>query len=366
LLVEPTNDKSEAESPVFRLPTELTRLIFRECRSDIRLRLTVTHICHRWREIAVNDPSLWTSIRIRAIHEQPNLCLDGFLSFLSMQLDRTANQLLDVEWTADIREASFVAILQWIRRKAPFSRWRALELYICGRSPDGSPWSTFDAFPNLKSLYISNGTESSILRVIDSTITSHLEVLDLSTWDADWLADMMEYFTRPFSHVSSLYLSTLPSTRHTPLLPANIVNLRLCYGTYHLFPHILTYRPRNCAFIESSVINLGNMTTLIVNGHLRVACQVFFPALRQLTMRSLWMDTDGRIEAPALNTLHLKHDPDTRLLSTTDNSLLSPGYLLSPNTSIMAGLNLPKTAVLNLLAKSPKVTHATLRFEDWA
>jgi hypothetical protein len=46
-------------------------------------------------------------------------------------------------------------------------------------------------------------------------------------------------------------------------------------------------------------------------------------------------------------------------------SLRAPGYLLSPKTSIITDSHLPRTTLINLLVKSPKVTRATLRFKVW-
>jgi hypothetical protein len=296
--------------------------------------------------------------------------LDHFLSFLGMQLDRTANLLLDVEWLAEIGEKFFVATLALIRQKAPFSRWGTLRVRICGGSPQSSPWSpTADAFTNLKSLFW-HGTDIATIRAIDDTITSHLDVLVLPNWPEAVHAKMITYFKRSFTHISSLILISFPPTQDTPFLPANIVNIQLNRGREHPFPHVQTYTLMGCTFVQSNTINLENMTSLIVNGPLTIACQVFLPALQQLTLNTLCMDADGRIEAPALNMLYLKHTPgvdtDARKFTQMDSSLLSPGYLLSPDTSIMADSYLPSTALLNVLVRSPKVTHATLRFDDWA
>jgi hypothetical protein len=79
------------------------------------------------------------------------------------------------------------------------------------------------------------------------------------------------------------------------------------------------------------------------------------------------MDPDGRIEAPVLNALYFMRTDSRKTydLSHTAGSFQVPGYLLSPNTSISADSYLPSKALLNLLVKSPKVTHATLGFNDW-
>jgi hypothetical protein len=56
---------------------------------------------------------------------------------------------------------------------------------------------------------------------------------------------------------------------------------------------------------------------------------------------------------------------ESEKLSETDRSSSETGYLLSPNTSIMADSYLPSNTLIHLLAKSPKVAHATLRFSNW-
>jgi hypothetical protein len=316
----------------------------------------------------VNDACIWTSIYIDTLFREPNVRLDHFLSLLGMQLDRTADLLLDVDWMAMIGEEFFVATLRLIRQKAPFSRWRTLRL-VLPRGPNQSiHWSTSDAFTNLQSLSVWHRTDTTILRIIDGTITSHLDVLDLTTWSASQHPSTMVSFPRSFTHISSLLLGSLPSTLDTPFLPANVVSLQLDEAGAHPFPHIQTYMLKACLFLQTNTINLGNVTTLIVRGPIRIACEVLLPALLQLTLSTIQMDPDGRIEAPALNTLSFMRTetPKTYDLSHTAGSLQVPGYLLSPNTSISADSYLPSRALLNLLVKSPEVTHATLGFNDWA
>jgi len=83
-------------------------------------------------------------------------------------------------------------------------------------------------------------------------------------------------------------------------------------------------------------------------------------------MGSLQMSNDAKIEAPKLDTLRFADNNDTDLYPKLINrSLLKPGYLLSPNTSIITDSHLWGIILITLLTKSPKVTNATLRFDDW-
>jgi hypothetical protein len=319
----------------------------------------------------VNDASLWTTILIQTRFGREETRLDNFLSFLGMQLDRTADRLLDVTWVAGMSDELFAGTLQLIRQKAPFSRWRSLKVKIFRESPAGAPWSASDTFTNLESLLVWQGTDNAIISAIDGTITSRLDVLDLRTWSIGWHTNIMTYFARSFTHISTLLLFSFPSVPGTSPLPANVINLRVEQQSEHLFPYIQTYELKECTFARRNSIDLRSMTTLIVRGHLTITCQVFLPALREFKIGTLRMDIEEKIEAPALVILHFIDirtpgvDTETVLLSDTDRSLLEPGYLLSPNTSIAAGSYLPITSLITILVKSPKVTHATLRFDDW-
>jgi len=79
------------------------------------------------------------------------------------------------------------------------------------------------------------------------------------------------------------------------------------------------------------------------------------------------MHQNAEIEAPALDYLYFM-DSGSMVMSpsSTEEALLKPGYLLSPKTSITTDSHFPSTSRINLLAKSPKVTHATFGFNDWA
>jgi hypothetical protein len=79
------------------------------------------------------------------------------------------------------------------------------------------------------------------------------------------------------------------------------------------------------------------------------------------------MDTNTEIKAPALDTLQFTdNNSRNEILISTELSLSNPGYLLSPNTSLIIDFPWPSTTLIALLTKSPNLTHATLRFDDWA
>jgi hypothetical protein len=370
------------ESPVFRLPTELTMLIFRHCSSEIRNRLILTHTCRRWRCIAINDAALWTSISIQTVAVKENERLE-YLSLLGMQLDRTANLLLDVEfYIPNVADEFSVAVLQLLCQKAPFSRWRTLEMQTKPRSrriaaatpwsADDAPWSAADAFTNLESLLVCDGNNNPIIRAIDHRITSRLKYLEVNGHGVA-PEDLLTCFAKSLTHISTLCLDYLLPMPYRSFLSVNVVNLELGSAYYHFFPHIQTYTLIGCSFTQTSSVDLRSMTTLIVTNILEIEynVQVSLPALRELKLGHLKMMRRAKIEAPALDILYFMTPWSFRLgyeseeLSETDRSFSETGYLLSPNASIMSDSYLPSNTLIHLLAKSPKVTHATLRFDNW-
>jgi hypothetical protein len=270
------------------------------------------------------------NIRFETRLRNPNTRLDHFLSFLGLQLDHTANQLLDVTWIAGISDKCFMDTLQFIREKAPFSRWRTLRVFISSGLPDDVPWSSADAFPNLESLIIRGEMDRNLLSVMDCTTTSRLKVLDLSAVPFIEASDMLLSFAKSLRHTSSLLIKGFYWSSEEPVIPANVVNLHLEWAYHDPPPHVETYKIWQREFNQHRIINLRNTTTLIVEMTLVLCpyCQVVLPALRTLKLRTLRICSGAKLEAPALEVLHFMNEcgPGVgALLSHTNESLLDPG-----------------------------------------
>jgi hypothetical protein len=120
--------------------------------------------------------------------------------------------------------------------------------------------------------------------------------------------------------------------------------------------------------MEVNTVDLRNMTTLIVRQTLTVCgnYHVLLPALRELHLGGIKVESGSKIEAPALDTLYFMvpsfyHEQ----LWDTDRTLQKDRYHLSPNILVITDSSLPSSTINLLLAKSHKVTHATLPFDDW-
>ncbi|KAL0058780.1 hypothetical protein AAF712_014517 [Marasmius tenuissimus] len=142
---------------VHRLPNELLTLIFEQgsCFASRRMlepkyplmpvqpvntisfMLTVLHVCHRWREVAIHTPALWTSLLVSRPRstEPPELSKDYSkpMDWVAKAIKRSQNLPLDI--TIDCTNISPAPI---IKQLIPEShRWRSLSIMI--PSPQSLP-----------------------------------------------------------------------------------------------------------------------------------------------------------------------------------------------------------------------------------
>jgi hypothetical protein len=326
-LVQKLNGKIDAQSGISKLPVELLSLIFHHCNSALGPRLVLTHTCHRWRHIAIRYPSLWTILHIEMRDLSIPARFKCFESLLSMQVDRSGGLPLDVVCILDISGSYATLALITIRRKAPFSRWRSLELCMEGENLRvESMLSAVVLFPNLESLTISGRTNP--------------------------------VFTRIF--------------RGAPMPKLKTLNLRYAL-TAHPLPNIQNYRLYECHFCPEGPIDLHTMTSLIISGFLNVhdECEVLLPALQYLRFMAMHIYPGSKIEAPVLRNLHLsasirRGDPYhiSSVQEHMENALNSAGYRLSPKELIIEEPYLSKGLIIGILKKSPELTQATICFSD--
>jgi F-box-like len=358
-LVQTSNGEIDAQSEVSKLPVELLSLIFQHCDPQIRPRLDLTHTCRQWRLIAVNYPRLWTDIYINTyIASSSNATHEHFESLLSMQVDRSDRLLLDVIWIADFEE-DIIRCLHTIENKAPFSRWRSLEISGVGRNSHAeSVLTSLVEFPNLESLTISRGTGIHLANIFCRAAVPKLQMLDLRMGDS-WAYDETE----------SLNNGLL-------FIPGSIITLRAGARNTHPFPNILNYKLKQCVFRSDTSINLRSMTNLIIDGCLYIyeECDILLPALRHLSLMSMVIYSGGKIEAPFLQTLHISASVDRGDLIYTSHtqrrhvhySFNEPGYHLSPKKLIICEPSFSTGSMIEVLKKSPELTQATLSFDDRA
>ncbi|KAH7907015.1 hypothetical protein BJ138DRAFT_1070830 [Hygrophoropsis aurantiaca] len=119
-------------APISRLPSDVLAIIFEELRhlppSPIRyqpalVEIQLSHVSCRWREVALNTPSLWSSIRYPILHRDRSL---------TAYLDRCGECLLDVHiGPRSTSQASFQTVISTLLPR--INRFRELTIDALGR-----------------------------------------------------------------------------------------------------------------------------------------------------------------------------------------------------------------------------------------
>jgi F-box-like len=360
-LVQASNGKISARSGAYKLPVELLSLIFDHCDSAIRPRLVLTHTCQQWRFIAVNYPQLWTDLRIITHNIVSEECYERFGSLLTLQVDRSGGLPLDITWDSDIGNKYGTDLLVSLQDMVPFLRWRSLEICVTGHnSYMESHLPSIIVFPNLESLVISSGADLRLAEIFCRAAMPKLQMLDLRI-------DRGLKWGHPV--MTSLNDGALS-------IPDSIITLHAGTRYAHPFPNILNYNLNLCVFSRHSSINLHSMTSFIIDGGLYVyeGCEVLLPALKYLQLMSLRIFSYGKIEAPVLQTLHISATIDRSDLIYKANTnhrhlhygFKKPGFGLLPTKLIIREPSFSKESIIEVFKNSPKLTQATVCFNDRA
>jgi len=197
--------------------------------------------------------------------------------------------------------------------------------------------------------------------------TSKPQVLDLNDW---YLIPALQDIY--FESLNNIYTLILPK-RQNPFansffLPPNVTNLQANWRHGHPFPHLQTYKLMQCTFIRKRLIDLRNLTSLVVTAVLEVFanCEVELPSLRHLTHARIRLGKSAKIEAPLLETLHIKGKHPREMSDSEqtamDAALHHPGYCLSAKKSLIVEWCLSEKNLARLLEISPQVEHVSLCF----
>ncbi|KAH9041496.1 hypothetical protein EDB83DRAFT_2524129 [Lactarius deliciosus] len=106
--------------PAHRLPREILIQTFGLVGSGKRI-LPVSHVCRRWRDIALKTPELWSSFHT-----------DDFTHMMPVALGRSGDHLLDVSLHTSCDEIRRLERLS----ELPFSRLRSLDITVTGPFTD--------------------------------------------------------------------------------------------------------------------------------------------------------------------------------------------------------------------------------------
>jgi hypothetical protein len=355
--------------PIDQLPTELLLFIFHYNNSGVKDRLRLTHVCKRWREIAIASGSLWTSIDITPASTASDEQFANFISLLDLQFVRTQNLPLDVVWHIHHDIDRTTTVITHIKQNGPFHLWKSLTLSARALFPCHS----LDGFPNLESLIILPSHTLDVILTINRTTTSKLRSLDISQ-SGIYDKNVDFFYGAMLHHITSLVLgNTNVENKNVtlPPFPANIIDIEAQSRSTHPFPHVKTYKLTHGIFREDHIIDLQSLTTLVITRSFSVRqnCQLVLPSLRSLVCTAISLGHNAILDAPVLEALEFREDV-ARILNMTQNRfgymkdvLAHPGYLLSPTKSLFLDVPLPSDLIVMILTRYSRLEKVTLRID---
>lgn len=356
-------------SAIHILPTELMLLVFALLNSQVRSRITLTHVCREWRAISLDNSGLWTNVHIDARRSFEKEAFDNHISLLRMQLSRTGELPLDVKWFSNVNEHRHARVVYLIREMAPCSRWRTLFVSVMGIFPGNNTFPLpQDKFPILESLVVFGSPHEVLVDAINRTATSKLKMLDLT--DLDATESLPSCYDGINTQISSLLLPSDYSPIVYVALPRNIVKLEAHTRQNHHFPYISTYRVAYCVFTLAHTPHLPNLTTLIITSSLNVyaSCEVIIPSLLHLECATITLGENAIFHTPALETLYLCQAdeilPDAIQSDSFHKALQHPGFRFLPKTSISIDFSLQEGGLRKILKLSPHLKRADLYFDE--
>ncbi|KAK7037781.1 hypothetical protein VNI00_010742 [Paramarasmius palmivorus] len=302
---------STEEIAVHRLPNELLTLIFEQgsCFASPRMfepkyppipvqpvntisfMMNVLHVCHRWREVAVHTPALWTSLlvaRPKCLDPEKLLDLKDFqkpMDWVAKAIKRSQDLPLDV--TID---CSTIAPVPAIKQLIPEShRWRSLSIIV----------------PCIQSLPL----VLSSLRDVDAPILENLEITanKLHT-DRDLILEDLPPFLNSTPKLTHVRLNRAHLQWDAkPLHQLTTLELRfIVWPDYHEFRHLLLHSPT----LENLVLHFDDNAFMSLDRQGRAPIPI--PCLRSLELRFFYEGSQNVVpliqlfSIPTLESLILK------------------------------------------------------------
>jgi F-box-like len=346
-----------------KLPPELLIVIFSHLgrnSSDLR---RVTHVCSRWRAIAVNTPPLWTDINVH-LKSGFNRKLQALLSRTDLFLNRAGDLPLDVKWHMPKNTKSAPLFYDLFRRKGSFGRWRTLSIDLNEdiNHPLGD-LRDIDKFSNLESLILMRSPPPAYLERISATITSKLCKLELGPSFRCSPKFTVDY-NRIFEHIYDISLWIGADLTAVPLPP----NVRMLdsYGVPEWpIPHV--------QHMFLVVINLRMLLPLRLENLVSLLFHQARGLMRDMSItlpNLLWLGIYGdglaaleALKTPLLQTLDIRCP---RLRNQTVNgplvAALKRGFEAPNLLNLFLEVGLDGAATLEVVRIFPNVSHVDLHF----
>ncbi|KAJ3769968.1 hypothetical protein FB446DRAFT_187824 [Lentinula raphanica] len=233
------------------LPNELLSAIFHYMvEEDAVLNIKVSQVCRHWRRVALEDPTLWSTLVLS--NKRPNrkstlwiqrskgrireLCLRRTLSD---QVDWSLEKLEGVQWSC-LRacELEDIDILDQLEKRGALHIIPQLEtLVIRDKLLDSREAFVSQLGDNLRNLII----DGAVHVFLDQLQVHSLVTLEVLRFGERWVSDLFRLLAQNLSLRSLVVISPFSPVRDLsgpPLTFSHLTYLDYCYGTTQLFKHI--------------------------------------------------------------------------------------------------------------------------------
>ncbi|KAG8810731.1 hypothetical protein FRC18_003913 [Serendipita sp. 400] len=365
-----------------KLPPEIFTLILIEAVKEENGRPSTTAsrhllgICSQWRNLVTATANFWTNVHIvfkgnqhSVMHPVPTPNPDQVLEGLDLQLQRAGSQLIDVYLDIDVDAERAGPLFGLVFRRAPFCRWRSLELFRVNWDNYTLPITRQnDRFVNLEYMKKYHFCQPELLCLIDQTATSKLTVFrgDLS------FEYMQKVCSNILSNISELELGMSTSGYGHFSPPPKVVNLTLPYFRLNDLcnvTHLKLCQAQSVTdFVKVDWTNVVSLDFVIGSQSPLPPAQqtISFPRLERLVIRGLLYVVLAYFSAPRLRCLQFDN-VDYDMVQGTEGlkRLLSCSFLtLSPSEMVEILFPVNKTTLIDLIWQFPQIKRLKLHFED--
>ncbi|KAG8750101.1 hypothetical protein FRC14_000810, partial [Serendipita sp. 396] len=320
-------------SAISKIPPEVLLLILGMAADTPFVRRKIISVCSDWRKALVGISWVWTSIRIVSSRDT-EVKFEKFLWNLTLQLERCGSLPINVYWRTCMDAAQTTQLFGLLAQKAPFSRWRTLELAAYdGSTLDNADVANMGDFQNLESFILCGSQVNCLLNLVNRSITSKL-----TNFDNRYLYMPLVQFRNEMDNL----LKTITKF-HLPYfsadadfeLPANITELKVNILPDVPLPHVRVLTANSNSIRSYRNQNLRNLVTLDAYFHQKddMDQPLTLSSLQNLTVHAPEFTALTLLTAPCLQTLRIEfpvQEGYKREINSMRQTLTHPSYSLSP------------------------------------
>lgn len=323
-------------------------------------------VCKQWRSIIIDTSHLWARIICRLPDDCDRTTLSTYLSLLDVFIERSGSMDIDVFICIFIRDPELYAEMwRFLMQKAPFYRWRSLDLCfnvpepLDAQSPNFPLYGKFDVLESLIYTGFGEGQISPLLRLID--LTAH--DLRHGSFHQNINNDILREYPSMMSRISSIACRSLDFS-----LPSNITRLRSVHTPQVPLPHVINLTIESLDLSRFTSPLFPRVEKLEITHNLAPwGCRsVEMPTVRHLMINSASFNLIKLIICPWLETLSLSlvhGQSDFDSWFDLGAGICSDRYSLSPVT-LNLDLQLDSDTLLQILQASPRLENLHLQSDE--